>query len=312
MPITGYTIRTKGTVIMYELRVLTGLHRGAALPLAGEQWTLGADEDTDLVLFDPGIKPRHCHLERQEEGWVLTAMQGKITDAEGHRLDALPALRPNMAFSLNGIWMTIVEANTPWPNDDEEVTAAPSPAPATPPAARRSGVPFFLGFLSAAAIVATSAWATLTPEPTPAPALVSAPEAEPSKPVLSGATDVERQLRRMLVDRELGNKVHIEASDQHIVLNGSLSLDERELVNRMLTRFQQRFSTPLSIDNQISALSLSLPFEIVQITSGPMGSVVTGDGRRLFIGDELDGVRLVSIDSDKVLFQGDQDFEVIW
>lgn len=295
---------------MYELRVLTGLHRGAALPLVGEQWILGADEDTDLVLFDPGIKPQHCRLEWQEEGWVLTAMQGKITDAEGHRLDALPALRPNMAFSLNGIWMTIVEANTPWPSDDVEVSAVPSPAPATPPAARRSGVPFFLGFLSAAAIVATSAWATLTPVPTPA--LAPAPEAEPNKPVLSVATDVEQQLRRMLVDRELGNKVHIEARDQHIVLNGALSLDERELVNRMLTRFQQRFSTSLAIDNQISALSLTLPFEIAQITSGPMGSVVTGDGKRLFIGDELNGVRLVAIDSNKVLFKGDQDFEVIW
>lgn len=293
---------------MYELRVLTGLHRGAALPLVGERWILGADEDADLVLFDPGIKPRHCRLEWQEDGWMLTAMQGKITDAEGHRLEALPALRPHMAFSLNGIWMTIVEANTPWPSDDVDVSVVPSSAPATPPAARRSGVPFFLGFLSAAAIVATSAWATLTPEPAPAP--VS--EAEPDKPVLSVATDVEQQLRRMLVDRELGTKVQVEVSDQRIVLNGTLLPSEQDLVGRMLTRFQQRFSTPLPIDNQISHQSPILPFEIAQITSGPMGSVVTSDGKRLFIGDELDGVRLVAVDSNKVLFKGEQDFEVIW
>ena len=33
---------------MYELRVLDGLHQGAALPLFGEQWSLGANADADL------------------------------------------------------------------------------------------------------------------------------------------------------------------------------------------------------------------------------------------------------------------------
>lgn len=41
---------------LYELRVLTGLHRGAALPLNGEQWSIGSSAGADLALYDPGIR----------------------------------------------------------------------------------------------------------------------------------------------------------------------------------------------------------------------------------------------------------------
>ena len=34
------------------------------------------------------------------------------------------------------------------------------------------------------------------------------------------------------------------------------------------------------------------------------GHVVTADGRRLFLGDQIDGLRLTAIDSGKVTFEG--------
>jgi len=37
---------------MFELRVLEGLNQGAALPLFGEQWSLGCHTDADLLLTD--------------------------------------------------------------------------------------------------------------------------------------------------------------------------------------------------------------------------------------------------------------------
>ncbi|MDH2435702.1 FHA domain-containing protein [Pokkaliibacter sp. MBI-7] len=294
---------------MYELRVLTGLHRGAALPLIGEQWLIGADENADLVLFDPGIKPEHCRLQWQEDSWALTALQGKVTDAEGHRLESIEALRANMAFAINGIWLTVVDANTPWPVEDDEPIAAASQVATVPAQARRSVVPFVLGFLSAAAIVATSTWAALSPAPEQ-PAVNT--QSASNKMSLSSSTDVEQQLKQMLNDRELGDKVKVRVHGQQVLLTGALSRDEQDLVKRMLSRFQKRFTTPLLVDNQISTLSLKLPFDIVQITSGPMGHVVTSDGRRLFVGDELDGIRLVSIEASKVTFKGKQDYEVTW
>ena len=45
---------------MYELRVLDGQRQGAALPLFGEQWSIGAQADADLVLNDPGVAEQHA------------------------------------------------------------------------------------------------------------------------------------------------------------------------------------------------------------------------------------------------------------
>jgi len=44
---------------MLELRILSGLHRGAAFPLDGDTIRLGSNPDNDLVLCDPGM-PEHA------------------------------------------------------------------------------------------------------------------------------------------------------------------------------------------------------------------------------------------------------------
>lgn len=44
---------------MLELRILSGLHRGAAFPLDGDTIRLGSSPDNDLVLCDPGM-PAHA------------------------------------------------------------------------------------------------------------------------------------------------------------------------------------------------------------------------------------------------------------
>ena len=55
-----------------------------------------------------------------------------------------------------------------------------------------------------------------------------------------------------------------------------------------------------------------LPFKISQIVGGPNGHVVLEEGSRLFVGDEVDGLRLVLIDNSKVVFDGEQRYEVGW
>src|ERR1700712_3858590 len=100
---------------MFELRVLTGLHQGAALPLVGEHWGIGADADQDLALHDPGVEQLHCRLQRQGEGWLLNAADGSIADEEGH-LHASTLLSPNTAFVLGSVWLCVSPAQDPWPS----------------------------------------------------------------------------------------------------------------------------------------------------------------------------------------------------
>lgn len=61
---------------IFELRVLSGLHQGAALPLFGECWSIGASEEADLGLYDPGVHVRHAQLQRTGEHWSLQAQEG--------------------------------------------------------------------------------------------------------------------------------------------------------------------------------------------------------------------------------------------
>lgn len=56
---------------MFELRVLDGMHQGAALPLFGEQWSIGAHPDADLALYDPGIAERHVRLQCVDQRWSV-------------------------------------------------------------------------------------------------------------------------------------------------------------------------------------------------------------------------------------------------
>ncbi|WP_206952685.1 FHA domain-containing protein [Trinickia acidisoli] len=55
---------------MLELRILTGLNRGAALPLEGETIRFGSGAENDIVLLDPGM-PQHAGvLERSgDSAW---------------------------------------------------------------------------------------------------------------------------------------------------------------------------------------------------------------------------------------------------
>jgi len=64
--------------------------------------------------------------------------------------------------------------------------------------------------------------------------------------------------------------------------------------------------------SRVRELSGELPFKILQIVGGPNGHVVLDQGRRLFVGDEVEGLRLVLIDNTKVVFDGVQRFEVRW
>ncbi|MGN6651727.1 FHA domain-containing protein [Trinickia sp.] len=49
---------------MLELRILTGLHRGAALPVDGDAIRIGSAAGNDLVLLDPGMPAVACTIYR--------------------------------------------------------------------------------------------------------------------------------------------------------------------------------------------------------------------------------------------------------
>lgn len=82
--------------MMFELRVLDGLHQGAALPLFGQQWSIGAHAEADLVLSDPGIAERHAHLRLIDSNWSVQSEAGLLRDAMGQLSAQIASLAPNV------------------------------------------------------------------------------------------------------------------------------------------------------------------------------------------------------------------------
>ncbi|SDH57961.1 type III secretion protein D [Pseudomonas flavescens] len=309
---------------LFELRVLNGLHQGAALPLIGEQWAIGADDTLDLALHDAGVQHRHCQLQRDGERWSLEAADGRPVDVEGH---SLAELQPNAPFALGSVWLCLAPAAAPWPNlpattsgdgaDDRPGEQTPLVGPATPRGALLGRAACItLGVLLG---VVGSAWslssATLAPsEPAPAasaPASTAAPAKVPDTRQAIDAQSAARLLKTMLSERML-TAVSLEHTPQGLALSGTLKNDSMRVYERMLQRFNAQHRIDFKLDDRVLSGNGGLPFAITQIIGGSNGHLVMADGRRMYIGDRIDGVRLVQIDNGRIQFDGEQQLEVSW
>lgn len=62
------------------LRVLSGLHRGAEVPLAAEErYIVGADAQAAVILCDRGVAARHCLISIDAYGWTCRALDAPLS-----------------------------------------------------------------------------------------------------------------------------------------------------------------------------------------------------------------------------------------
>ncbi len=111
---------------MLELRILTGLHRGATLPLEGDIIRMGQEPDNDIVLRDPGM-PAHASLftRQGETTWQYRScdpIQRGSGSAHGGELENPPVVAGARWFA-GPVLIGCEEEGAPW-------QAAPVPASA--------------------------------------------------------------------------------------------------------------------------------------------------------------------------------------
>jgi len=288
---------------MFELRVLSGLHLGAALPLFGDKWLIGCADEADLMLSDARVAARQCELRREEAQWLAQPDGG---EAYG--------ITPEEPFQVADIWLCVARIDTPWaaclppanPPAPEELADAPPEA--VPAVAARKGI--------VTRSIRTLAWSlmlllTLTVmswvlQPTVAQTQVA------SSRSLSTPAELQAPLQKMLRERDLARLVKLDIHNQRLRLTGRLSKPQMQIFNRMLERFNATYTRDIPLDNQVRLLKVRLPFRIVQITTGSRANIVTDDGQRLFVGDEVDNLRLVAITSDQIEFNGRDNIKVSW
>ncbi|WP_122667674.1 FHA domain-containing protein [Pseudomonas viridiflava] len=326
---------------MFELRVLNGHHQGAALPLVGEQWSIGSAPQQDLALDDTGIESLHGQLQRLGDSWVLNGEEGQVCDEEG-AVQASIELTLNRAFMLGSVWLCVSPAGDEWPEVPAVIPPKPEPDPvrhSAPlqkvPSRSQKLLNRTTGIIAGLLIgVIGSAWSLTRPGPTavdPEVAQVAAlkqtARKEPEKPAgtpatsvrevpdtrirLADADAVRHQLNTMLSDRMLSH-ISIDETPEGLVLNGDAKDEALLVYQRMLQRFKNRYNSPVTVLDNVSSAHNTLPFVVVQIMTGPHAHLVTADGRRVYVGDDVDGLRLSRIDEHRLQFDGDRHVEVAW
>lgn len=110
---------------MLELRILSGLHRGATLPLDSRTHIIGASEDADVVLVDPEIEQQHATLKLTAAGWELTALEGRILSSESNEGQSTLHLAAGDFARVGAVWVTVTDQDAGWQNPPPEPVDAP-------------------------------------------------------------------------------------------------------------------------------------------------------------------------------------------
>ncbi|WP_431050691.1 hypothetical protein [Roseateles sp. L2-2] len=119
-----------------ELRVLSGLQSGAALPLQ-DALAVGAGDDADLLLLGDGGTPARLLVRLAPDGGVtLEPLEAGVVLADGTALSAgtSTALQPGEAFRTGDAWLVVRPSSDAWdawtpPRLDAAMAATTAPSP---------------------------------------------------------------------------------------------------------------------------------------------------------------------------------------
>jgi len=292
---------------MYELRVLNGLHEGAAFPLSGERWKLGNLSENDLQLCDDAIKPEHAELTFTDNHWILTTLQGDAFSETTQSIVAPYALQEGEIFSLSGVWLIVVRGESPWdvitlPEAKNEHVEQSVPVQIASPIHRQRGrVILSVLIVCLVAVVTFFSSGKRTEKNTAI-----------TKPVITDVATLKDILSDKLRDRDLTKVVSIETDGNALNLTGAITKTQLAIVDRLMMAMNRDYLIKVPFGNLTRLKMLTLPFKIIQINAGPQGNIVTENGQRLFIGDSEEGFTLSAINAHQIQFTGSDNISVKW
>ncbi len=328
---------------MLELRVLRGLHRGAALPLRSETITVGSDMSCDIVLLDSGIAPRHVRIAFEANRWLFIAEDGEVLQIEHEQLVTHAEAGFHALANLSGsdVYLCIVDEESDWISESD-LAALPvsnrktqsagstsgsgsgsgSSSAAVPdkPFRRRSKALFFAAslWIVAVAFALTGflwnrpALVAATKKPTESerksrldPA--SAPAANASMPTQA---EILEATAKMIRRDDLNSVVTYQLLDGTLQFRGELSVEERIRFEHTVTSLNTAWRGEVPIKAMTTSVSTAAPFRITQVLYAKIPSVMIDSGERVFIGQSIHGYRLVSVDAGKIVFDGKRRLEI--
>lgn len=324
---------------MLELRILTGLQRGAAMAVENTQTlTVGSGDNCDVLILDHGIAEQHLTLEYQEEALVLTPLEEVRGDDGDYITEAVVVERLHL-FYLKGIWIGIANTEDDW-NIFDELIPGKIPEPNLELVAEGEEYhiePIKMSWKSKlfaiAGLLMLASWATAsvfipkdsalkpnysTKKPASGAVANNGKVDESLNPIKKvtlakkyySREELAEIINSKLMELQLRSLVDLKYDIEGWTLEASLDDEDRLRLERALEWFNAEYKPRFPITIKVLNLTNFLPFKITQIVSGKMAGVITDDGQRFFVGDTVDGYRLVSVQGNKASFDGKRKIEI--
>lgn len=303
-----------------ELRILSGLHRGAVMELDDEVTALviGASPggDVDVMLADPGIAGRHCQLRIQSGHWQIEPAEGLILDHEGRPVSGSIAIGRGRTFRLAHVWIGFFEPDDPWDAAPCAKQASSQVGAGAYPRIKASvAMAVFAAIALPTTWVVSTAWGSVDGVARAGqPVLATREEGlqvlSPAAESTSSPAKLAEEFTRALGERELKDRLELQLEPDLWQISGSLEPEERLRLERLLVRFIETRSPDFPIEVKLVSPAELLPFKVVELVTGKTAFIVTDSGERLQIGDVHQGWRLVALDAGKATFDGKQRVEI--
>ncbi|NDC10177.1 MAG: EscD/YscD/HrpQ family type III secretion system inner membrane ring protein [Oxalobacteraceae bacterium] len=115
-----------------ELRVLHGPQAGSRLTLFVGEYTLGTDDECEVMLAGPRLMGMHARLKIDADIASISPVDGNVLDAHGKQILGDTPLAIGMPVEIGGVWISIDEVDAPWPTTETLIpqpSAGPLPDP---------------------------------------------------------------------------------------------------------------------------------------------------------------------------------------
>jgi type III secretion protein D len=318
---------------MLELRILNGLHRGAAMPIEDTgTLKIGSGEDCDVLISDGGIDAHHLTIEHQEEYGLVLNPIGAIRGEDGVLLDQSVIIERLHCFNLNGIWIGIANPDDAWdvfgdlPTSfaDVELTNVSSEEYVPDPIKMSWKSKIF----ATAGLLMLAGWATASVF-MPKQNFKNIDSSSVSKNINANQEEANQKqekkaitkknysreemasaLDSKLMELQLKKFVDIKYSPEGWDIEGNMDDEDRLRLDRAVEAFNYQYKPRFPINVRILSLTNFLPFKINQIITGKLAGVITQDGQRLFVGDTVDGYRLISVQGNTATFDGKRKIDI--
>lgn len=315
---------------MLELRVLSGLNRGAAMTIEDTALKIGSSEDSDILILDHGIAENHLTLEYQDGELVLIPYD-EVRAEDGSYITEPIIIERLHCFYLKGIWIGIAEEEDSWdifdslPNSlpdanlslldkDEEYHIEPIKMSWKSKLFAIGGLLMLASWATASVFLPRDVIKNLDAKQEVNSNEYQANDGEIKKVIIKkyySREELAEILDNKLMELQLRNLVDIKRDIEGWNIEGSLDDEDRLRLERAVEAFNFQYKPKFPINVRMQNLTSFLPFKVTQIMSGKMAGVTTEDGQRFFIGDTIDGYRLVSVQGNKAIFDGKRKIEVV-